>query len=196
MYPYGDNTHIPAGILESKKATPPAQAKQRVIQQHDLVVYRLHDGWDQFPTCGMGYALADTLGWTDRRIPNEYIYDVGPITLHDLAAYVAQKLGKPGIRYVGDPERVVRKVTLDWGSPGPIDIILRALAHGCDASVTGEVVEWRDIEFARDAGIGLITGGHHDETPGMLGFYHWFKPQWPDLQVEYIDAGDPDRFIS
>ena len=34
------------------------------------------------------------------------------------------------------------------------------------------------------------------ETPGMLGFYRWFKPQWPDLQGQYIDAGDPDRFIS
>ena len=29
----------------------------------------------------------------------------------------------------------------------------------------------------------------------MVSFYHWFKPQWPDLQVEYIDAGDPDHFL-
>lgn len=196
MYPYGDSYHVPAGDLESKKATPPAQAKIQVIQQHNLVVYRLHDGWDQFPTHGMGYALAETLGWSDRRIANQYIYEVGPITLHDLAAHVARRLGKPGIRYVGDPARIVHKITLDWGSPGAIDIILRALAHGCDASVTGEVVEWRDIEFARDAGVALITGGHHaTETPGMMSFYHWFRPQWPGLQVEFIDAGDPDRFL-
>lgn len=196
FYPYGDSTHVPAGDLESKKATPPGQAKQRVISEHNLVVYRMHDGWDQFPTYGMGYALAGALGWGDRRVADAYIYDVGPMTLHDLAATVAQKLGKPSIRFVGDPDRVVQKVTLDWGSPGAVDIIQRALAHGCDASITGEVVEWRDVEFARDAGVGLITGGHHaTETPGMMGFYRWFKPLWLDLPVEYIDAGDPDSFV-
>ena len=197
FYPYGDNTHVPAMDLEQKKATPPGQAKQRVIAQHNLVVYRLHDGWDQFPKHGMGHALAQTLGWEDRLVARDSIYDVGAMTLQDLAAYVAQKLGKPAIRYVGDPERIVHKVTLDWGSPGAVDIFLRALAHGCEASITGEVVEWRDVEFARDAGLGLITAGHHaTETPGMMSFYHWFKPQWPDLRVEYIDAGDPDLFVS
>lgn len=196
-YPFGDNTHVPADDLESKKATPPALAKQFVIQQHNLVVYRLHDGWDQFPAYGMGFALADSLGWSDRQVSSDYIYEVGPLTLLDLAAMVARKLDKPGIRFVGDPDRVVRKVTLDWGSPGAIDIMLRALNHGCDASITGEVVEWRDVEFARDAGVGLITGGHYaTETPGMLSFHRWFGPQWPNLPVEYIVAGDPDCFFA
>ncbi len=196
-YPYGDEYHVPATDLAQKKATPPGQVKQRLIQEHNLVVYRLHDGWDQFPVHGMGYALAEVLCWTERRVGDGYIYQLDPLSLKDLATHVAGKLGKSGVRFVGNPERIVHRVSLDWGSPGPIDIVLRALAHQCDAALTGEVVEWRDIEFARDAGVALITAGHcATETPGMCAFYRWFKPQWPHLPVEYVDTVDPDAYIT
>jgi len=130
-------------------------------------------------------------------VGKEYIYELDPLPLQKLAEDVTRKLGKSGVRFVGNPEQLIQRVTLDWGSPGAIDIILRALAHGCDAAITGEVIEWRDIEFARDAGIALITAGHcATETPGMRAFYDWFKPHWPELRVEYIDSVDPDMFIT
>jgi putative NIF3 family GTP cyclohydrolase 1 type 2 len=188
---------VPALDLDQKKSTPPGQAKLRLIREHNLVVYRFHDGWDQFPEYGMGYALAARLGWSDRRINDKYIYEFAPVALAELAGDIAKKLGKQGIRFVGNPAQPIRRISLDWGSPGAIDIVLKALAHGCEAALTGEVIEWRDLEFARDAGIALITGGHcATETPGMQSFYRWFKPQWPDLPVTYIDSVDPDHFIS
>lgn len=194
-YPYGDEYHVPATDLEQKKATPPGQVKQRLIEAHNLVVYRFHDGWDQFPRHGMGYALADVLGWSARQVVPHYIYDLDPAPLQKVAMRIARKLGKNGIRFVGQPDRTIRRITLDWGSPGAIDIVLKALAHNCDAALTGEVIEWRDIEFARDAGVALITAGHcATETPGMRSFYEWFKPQWPTLPVEYIDSIDPDVY--
>lgn len=196
-YPYGDAYHVPALDLEHKKATPPGQVKQQIINEHNQVVYRLHDGWDQFPRYGMGYALADVLGWAERQVAQEYIYELDPLPLQALADEVARKLGKSGVRFVGHPEQLVQRVTLDWGSPGAIDIILRALTHNCQAAITGEVIEWRDVEFARDAGVALITAGHcATETPGMRAFYEWFKPHWPELQVEYIDSVDPDFYIT
>lgn len=194
-YPYGTEHHVPAEDLEDKIATPPGQAKKQLIDQHGLVAYRLHDGWDQFPEYGIGHALAETLGWSDKQISADYVYALPSTKLKNLAADIAHKLGKTGIRFVGDPERSVTKITLDWGSPGAIDIIMRALASGCDAALTGEVIEWRDIEFARDAGVALITGGHcATETPGMRGCCTWLKQQWPNLQVDYIDTIDPDHF--
>jgi putative NIF3 family GTP cyclohydrolase 1 type 2 len=196
-YPYGDEHKVPALDLEQKQSTPPGREKLSLIEEHDLVVYRFHDGWDQFPAYGMGYALADVLGWSDRQIEDNYIYELAPIPLRDLAIDIAEKLDKTGIRFVGNSEQPIRRITLDWGSPGAIDIILKALANHCDAALTGEVIEWRDIEFARDAGIALITGGHcATETPGMQSFYRWFKPQWPELPVEFVDSVDPDKFIS
>ena len=198
-YPSGDEFHIPAGDLERKKTTVPGRAKQAVIADSNLVVYRLHDGWDQFAKFGMGYSLAECLGWSDRAVSDRYIYELPPTRLANLASDIAQKLGKSGTRFVGDPDQVVRRVTLDWGSPGAIDILLRAHANGCDAAITGEVVEWRDVEFARDIGISLITAGHYaTENIGMRSFYHWFKDQMavphPSLRIEYIDCHDPDHF--
>ena len=195
FYPYGDERHVPALDLPEKLATPPGQRKQRLIADNNLVVYRLHDGWDQFPEFGMGYALARTLGWSDVQISPDYIYAPPEAPLREIAAHIAARLGKSGIRYSGDPDVQVRRISLDWGSPGAIDIVMRARRHGCDAALTGEVVEWRDLEFARDSGVALITGGHcATETPGMQACCDWLKSRLPDMRIEYVDTIDPDQF--
>lgn len=194
-YPYGDDHHVPALDLAQKMATGPGTAKVALIENHNLVVYRLHDGWDQFPTYGMGYALARTLGWSAQQVADEYIFELEEQRLADLAAMVTTKLGKQGVRYVGDPDRQVRKVSLDWGSPGAIDIVNRALKHGCDVALTGEVIEWRDLEYARDAGLAMITGGHcATETPGMMACHEWLSAQDLDVPIAYLDSVDPDQF--
>ena len=195
FYPYGDDRHYPALDLPQKQATPAAQAKQRLIDEYGLVVYRLHDGWDQFPHYGMGHALARRLGWEDRKLAPEYIYGTDPKPLKLLAAEIAAKLGKSGIRYIGDPDQMVDRISLDWGSPGAIDIVARAQRNGCQAALTGECLEWRDVEYARDSGLALITGGHcATETPGMEACCDWMTAQFPDLPVSYIDSVDPDHF--
>ncbi len=195
FYPYGDERHTPALDLPDKLATAPAQHKLRLIKEHDLVVHRFHDGWDQFPKYGMGYALARTLGWSDVQVSSDYIYAPPPVTLEEIAAYIAERLGKSGVRYCGDPRLPVGKISLDWGSPGAIDIVKRASKHGCDASLTGELVEWRDLEFARDSGLAMITAGHcATETPGMQACCEWLKSCHPEMRIEYIDTVDPDRF--
>lgn len=195
FYPYGDEYHTPAHDLADKKATPPGQRKQRLISDNNLVVHRFHDGWDQFPEYGMGYALARTLGWSDVQVSPDYIYEPPAASLRDTAAHIAERLGKSGIRYCGDPGRRIRRISLDWGSPGAIDIVNRAVRHGCDAALTGEVVEWRDLEFARDNGVAMITGGHcATETPGMRACCDWLRMRLPEMRIEYIDTVDPDRF--
>lgn len=199
-YPKGDNYMIPMPDtdLEEKKATPPGLAKQKIIKEHDLVSYRLHDAWNDFPDRGMGVAIEKVLGWQGKRITQDaWIYELPPVSLKGLAKEVGEKLGKRGIRFVGDPDRIVKRVSLDWGSPGPIEIFTRGLRYGCDAAITGEVQEWRDVDFARDLNMGLILGGHHaTETPGMRYFYEWFVQNRPDIRAEYIDAGDPDHFVA
>ena len=195
FYPHGDDHHVPTHDLPEKMATPPGERKQRLIADHNLVVHRFHDGWDQFPEFGMGYALARTLGWSAVQVASDYIYAPSPAPLKEIAAHIAARLGKSGIRYIGDPDLQVRKISLDWGSPGAIDIVSRATKHGCEAALTGEVVEWRDLEFARDSGLAMITGGHcATETPGMRACCDWLNSRFPDMWIEYIDTIDPDHF--
>lgn len=195
FYPYGDERHVPAEDLPQKLATPQAQAKKRLIEDNDMVVYRFHDGWDQYPDYGMGYALARRLGWEGHQVAPDYIYDLPARSLDQQASDIAAHLGKTTIRYTGDPDIEVRRISLDWGSIGAIGVIERALRHGCQAALIGEVVEWRDLEFARDAGMAVITGGHcATETPGMQAFNDWLQMRMPELRSEYIDTVDPDCF--
>lgn len=195
FYPYGDERHVPAEDLPQKLATPQAQAKKQLIEDHDMVVYRFHDGWDQYPEYGMGYALARRLGWESHQVEPDYIYDLPTRTLRELGADVAVKLGKANLRYTGNPDLEVRRISLDWGSIGAIGVIERALRHGCQAALIGEVVEWRDLEFARDANMAVITAGHcATETPGMQAFHDWLQQRMPALRNEYIDTVDPDQF--
>ena len=195
FYPYGDARQVPAHDLADKMATPTGQHKQRLIADNNLVVHRFHDGWDQFPDVGMGYALARTLGWGDFQVSPDYIYAPPAVALKEIAAHIAAKLGKSGIRYTGNPDLQVSKISLDWGSPGAVDIVMRATKHGCDAALTGEVVEWRDLELARDSGLAMITAGHcATETPGMQACCDWLKTRFSDMRIEYIDTIDPDQF--
>jgi putative NIF3 family GTP cyclohydrolase 1 type 2 len=184
--------------LQENMNTLPGKATQQIIKEHNLVSYRLHDAWNDFPDRGMGPPFEKLLGWQGKRITQDaWIYEIPPTPLKRLAAEVGKKLGKNGIRFVGDADRTVKRVSLDWGSPGAIEILTRGLEYGTDAAITGEVAEWRDFEFARDAGIALILAGHHaTETPGMRAFYDWLVKRQPDLRIEYIDAGDPDEFMA
>jgi putative NIF3 family GTP cyclohydrolase 1 type 2 len=199
-YPKGDDYQIPApeDDLRDKMNTIPGKAKQKLVKEHDLVFYRLHDAWNDFPDRGMGPPFEKVLGWQGKRHTQDaWIYDIPPTPLEALATDVGRKLGKNGIRFVGDPQHIVKRVSLDWGSPGAIEILKRGLRYGTDTAITGEVIEWRDIEFARDVGIALILAGHHaTETPGMRYFYDWLVERRPDLRIEYVDAGDPDVFLT
>ena len=82
------------------------------------MVYRFHDGWDQFPEYGMGYALADALGWSNRQVEDNYIYELASVPLEDLAINIAKKLGKQGIRFVGNPRATNKKDNTRLGQPG------------------------------------------------------------------------------
>lgn len=199
FYPNGDNYMVPMmeAELEQKKSSPPGVRKQKIINENNLVFYRLHDAWNDFPDRGMGIALEKVLGLEGKRITQEaWIYEISQTNLVSLAKEISVKLGKKGIQFIGDPQKVVKRLSLDWGSPGAIDILNRGLAYDIDVAITGEVIEWRDVEYARDVDISLILGGHHStETPGMKFFFEWFKKNMPEIPAEYIDAGDPDLFI-
>jgi dinuclear metal center YbgI/SA1388 family protein len=79
------------------------------------------------------------------------------MSLRDFAARIKVDLAAPGLRYVGDPGRKVRKVALCSGSGATL--LREAERAGADVLVTGDV-KYHDARNAQESGIALIDAGH------------------------------------
>jgi dinuclear metal center YbgI/SA1388 family protein len=79
------------------------------------------------------------------------------VRLADYAALVAERLGAPGIRFVGDPAATVKRIALCSGSGA--SVMRSAARSGADVLVTGDV-KYHEAREAEDLGIALIDAGH------------------------------------
>jgi dinuclear metal center YbgI/SA1388 family protein len=80
-----------------------------------------------------------------------------PITFQELCAKIKNDLPAREIRWVGEPDRVVRKLAICSGSGG--SLIASAIKNGADAYLTGEL-GYHDYLFAKESGLKVITAGH------------------------------------
>lgn len=80
-----------------------------------------------------------------------------PVTLKSYAVSVAHSLATQSLRYVGDPDAVIRKVALCSGSGA--SLLHEAVRAGADVLVTGDV-KYHDARDAEALGLALIDAGH------------------------------------
>jgi dinuclear metal center YbgI/SA1388 family protein len=88
-------------------------------------------------------------------------------TLAGYAAFVKERLGAHGVKYVGPAERTVRKVALCGGSGS--SLLRDAWRQGADLLVTGDV-RYHDAREAETLGVALMDAGHFaTEFPMVRG---------------------------
>lgn len=80
-----------------------------------------------------------------------------PVTLAAFAARAAESLRTPGLRYIGDPDRVLKRVALCSGSGA--SLMHDAVRAGADVLLTGDV-KYHEARDAQELGIALIDAGH------------------------------------
>ncbi len=88
-----------------------AERKRRYIEEHGLVVLRVHDAWDAWPEIGIPWAWARHLGLGEEPAAlgegaYQQRYDIEPVPLDELARRVASRtalLGEPAVQVVGLP---------------------------------------------------------------------------------------------
>jgi putative NIF3 family GTP cyclohydrolase 1 type 2 len=188
----------PAQAAQTPSAPDPVfAAKAGFIRTNHLVVWRFSDHWRLRRPDPFAQGLADALGWSRFRSPDDPARIVVPaITLEALASQIKKTLNAAGgIRVVGDPRTRVQAIGLLPGST-PIQASLRTLP-GVDVIVAGEVREWESVEYARDA---VATGGKKglillgrilSEEPGMNVCAQWLETIVPELSAKSISTGDP-----
>ncbi len=186
-------------------------AKRAYIDEHHLVVYRLHDEIHADPAgdhilMGVYEALGwagypkGTAGW-DKGTPAmegrlaQYFVTIPPTTLGELAKMLAAKLGGKTVRVDGDPGQTVTHLAVIPGAGG-LEKQVRALnVPGVDALVAGEAAEWEGVEYVRDAVAqgrkkGMILLGHEvSEEPGMEQCAKELRVLFPGVRVDHVLAG-------
>jgi putative NIF3 family GTP cyclohydrolase 1 type 2 len=180
---------------------PVLAAKRAFVAEHGLVVWRYHDAWHDRRPDGVDEGAARALGWSLLPGPaadGVALCDVGPTTLANLAAHVAASLGARTARYVGAPDRPVRRVGLDLGFRGFARNRALLRRDGVDAVVVGEAHEWETGSYAADAahlgGAGLVVAGHvPSEQAGMGFFAEWLRDVVPEIPVRFFPTEDLAR---
>lgn len=137
----------------------------KALIDHGINLFAYHLPLDAHPELGNNAQLAKVLGF---RIegglqPGEQrpIGNVGslvqPLTLEQLGAQVAEKLGRRPLLVRGG-DHPIRRIA--WCTGGAQGYIEQAVALGADAYLSGEISE-QTVHIARECGIHYIAAGHH-----------------------------------
>ncbi len=172
--------------------------KRAFIEQHHMVVFRLHDEIHAVPPDHIALGLIDALGWQHDIKPDDPFFATIPqTTLGALALQLQSTLHAPNMRVVGDPGLSITHVALRPGASGLEEQVEALRMENVDVLIAGEASEWETVEYARDAAAqgrhkSLILLGHEvSEEPGMEQCAQDLKAVFPKLHVEHIVAGSP-----
>ena len=181
---------------------PVYKEKLAFIQQHHLVVYRLHDGIHSNPDLDpflSGFYQA--VGWSAYPHPageySHFFLTLPPTTLAQLASALQAKLGIRTLRVEGRPDLPVTHVAFLPGAAGLKEQVLALNHPDTEVLIAGEASEWETVEYVRDAVAqgrpkALILLGHQvSEEPGMEQCAADLRTLFPGVRVDHILAGQP-----
>ena len=206
---HGDNliiTHEPTFYNHRDNATfftddPVYKEKLAYIQEHHLVVFRLHDAIYAGESDHILLGLYKVLGWNEMPhapgVPGQYFLTIPPTTLQQLTQKLQQQLYAQTMRVEGDPRSTISHVAIIPGAAGLEKQVLALRQPNVDLLIAGEASEWETVEYVRDAVLqgrhkALILLGHEvSEEPGMEQCAEELRPLFPTLHVDHIVAGQP-----
>jgi putative NIF3 family GTP cyclohydrolase 1 type 2 len=181
---------------------PVYKEKLAYIEQHHLVVYRLHDEIHADPSGDhILKGVYEALGWKEYPHPSgpfaEYFVTIPPTTLDELARSLEQRLHIQTLRVEGDPSMPITHVALLPGAAGLEEQVRALNAPAVDVLIAGEASEWETVEYVRDAVTqgrrrALILLGHEvSEEPGMEQAAKELRVLFPGMRVDHVSAGQP-----
>jgi putative NIF3 family GTP cyclohydrolase 1 type 2 len=173
-------------------------AKMALVEQHRIVVFRIHDHMHvQRPDFTyVGSARAIGLDPKQEDPPGSHRFVIPETTLGDFAAGIAKRTGARALRVVGDPKARVSRVRLGVGYASPpvtgpdIDVVVSGEQQESDGNFDSPAY----VLDAATAGVakGWIMLGHTiSEEAGMLEMAQWIKGFVPEIPVELVKAGEP-----
>jgi len=196
-------THEPSyyNHLDTKERLendPVYAAKQAIIEENKLIIFRFHDHWHRTTPDGIYTGMLRKMIWDTYLVEGEKnIFDLHGVKMEHLTNHFKSVFPEADIRVVGDPGLKVQRAAFSAGAPGSA-AHLRLLQRGdINLLVIGEAPEWETIEYVRDASQAgqpralLILGHAVSEEAGMEYCAEWMRSFLPDVPILFIPAGDP-----
>ncbi|SDZ75671.1 Putative GTP cyclohydrolase 1 type 2, NIF3 family [Lachnospiraceae bacterium NK3A20] len=198
------------------------EQKVKMIRDFDMTIVRDHDHMhshkpDSIFTGVMRYmGLEPYYDPDDESVPMGFIFNIPEITVRDFAEKTVKKLHMNGMRYVGRDDAVIRKIAFVFHlfppeKPEPDtdgmlrdygDLVIRAMEHGVDAIIPGELIEWTTLSYIVDAmeegkNLALFNPGHFNwEELGMRFSADYIGNLLKDrVQVTYIPRRDHWKYV-
>lgn len=185
--------------MDRPSEDPVTLAKQRLVSESDMVIYRYHDHMhskavDEIPEGEFYY-----LGLKGKLEKSPYyassIFTLEePLTAQEILNVIRRRLGVKHLRAMGSLEHKVCKIGACFGTPSGVFRLLKQ--EDISLVITGEACEWQLCEYARDAAAlgfpkALIVMGHvASERDGMRFLTQRLKESYPQLDVEYFECGE------
>ena len=174
------------------------QAKQKFIEDNNMVVFRFHDHIHQTQPDGIYKGVVDQLGWQQyERSQRPYEYRIPVTTLKSLAQTLQKTYPSANIRVVGNPDMELTGVGLVLGAAGAARQLASLQSDQVEVLIIGETHEWETVEYVRDAvRLGkkkaLVLLGHAiSEEGGMDYCASWLTNFIPEVPIRFLPAGDP-----
>ena len=172
--------------------------KRELLEATGMTVYRYHDHSHIARPDMISVGMFEALG-----LSGEYEYESDglvryhlkeEITPRALAALMEDRLDIKHLRIAGAVDTPMEVLSGKFGSPGGVGRELRN--DKSEIILVGEVCEWADCEYARDAASlgfkkAVIAMGHiPSERNGMAYIADILKKKCPDLEVKYLESGE------
>lgn len=198
--------------------------KAKLLSDHGICVWRDHDHMHAHQPDGIFTGVIKWMGWEQYQkpvpegIPFSFYFEIPETTVKDMGELLKEKLRLNGLRYIGDPDGVIRKIALvghlcvnAFGTDHEDENgylheyateVIRLMENGVDAIIPGEVIDWTAVSYIRDAHMlgknkTIYNVGHYNwEEPGM-----WYAQQWiqelvgNEVPVIFVPAGDIYQFM-
>jgi putative NIF3 family GTP cyclohydrolase 1 type 2 len=179
--------------------------KLAYINEHHLIVFRLHDTMHAAKPDRILSAFMDAMHWQPYQshdpqfgpFAQYFVTLPAQVTVLDLAKQLSASLNDHAIRVIGDPSLKVSHLAVTPGASGEAKHLKALETPGVEVLIAGEASEWETVEYARDAAlqgrhVALILLGHNaSEEVGMKPFAARIQQLFPSLPVKFISAGEP-----
>lgn len=195
------------------KNDPVYLGKKKLIEDNDIAIWRFHDHMHMGKEDGIYRGFDKELGWEKFRIKNPddmlhfgECYKLPKTTLEELCRFFKEKLSMDVIQIVGDPKMTVERVSVLVGGGslglGTEELPMKLMCeNNLDLLICGDITEWTISAYVRDAAAmgmnkGMLVLGHErSEEWGMKHLGEWMKDIVDGIEVVFIDAGEPFKYI-
>ena len=176
---------------------PVLSAKKRFLDEHGMVIQRMHSHAHARPGDAIMTGLLERLDWVGYRDTDRpgVVVSLPAASALEVGRHIKQTCGRRTLRMFGDPAQRVSTISVSAGMPGENVQIGQFGVEGVDAVLLGEVREPEVLGYAQDLAatkpVVVYLAGHTAEDFGMRNVAEWLGEVFPEMPCQWLATADP-----